>query len=142
MEDRVDEATIKAIPLFRGMKGKELGQIASVFSFYEFPAGATILKWGDPGTSLFIILEGQVQVTQPGRPLVTLGPNEFFGELGAIGFHQTRSVDVVALGRCRCIVSTPGAFPLLVARYPQLSRAIMSEVRERYREGETGSSQP
>ncbi len=138
MQTGVDASVLRSVPLFDGLKEKELEDIAKAFRQVYFALGDVILRQGDPGDSLYAILDGKVQVGLSDKPLARLGPGQFFGELGAVRFHDTRSVDVMATEPCKCIVSSPGAFPRLVERYPVLSGRIMSTIKRRY-EQEAGS---
>jgi len=75
-----------------------------------FPAGETILKRGEWGAALWVILDGEVEVVlrAPGasdQRLLRLGPGETFGEL-AILRSAPVSTDIVSIT------------PLKVLRYP------------------------
>jgi CRP-like cAMP-binding protein len=56
--------------------------------------GATIVRAGEPGTSFFMILEGEAKVLSPGgRVLNRLLPGDFFGEISLLdGGPRTASV--------------------------------------------------
>ncbi|KAM6405825.1 cGMP-dependent protein kinase 1-like [Pluvialis apricaria] len=62
--------------------------------------GDTVLAEGTEGTTMYIVAEGQLSVTQRGRQLRTLGPGDVFGEL-AILYHCRRTATVRALGPVR-----------------------------------------
>ncbi|XP_014801849.1 PREDICTED: cGMP-dependent protein kinase 1-like [Calidris pugnax] len=55
--------------------------------------GHTVLAEGDEGTTMYIVAEGQLSVSQRGRQLRTLGPGDVFGEL-AILYHCRRTATV------------------------------------------------
>ncbi len=64
-------------------------------------AGQVVVKEGDPGTSMFVVLEGRVAVAREsggGEPVIMeqLGAGEFFGEL-ALLTGAPRTASVVAL---------------------------------------------
>ena len=64
-------------------------------------AGQVVVKEGDPGTSMFVVLEGRVAVareSEGGEPVIMqqLGAGEFFGEL-ALLTGAPRTASVVAL---------------------------------------------
>lgn len=66
----------------------------------HFPDGAVIFGEGTPGTELFIIERGEVEIlkeTAPGKPLsiARLGPGDFFGEMAFVD-HGPRSASAVA----------------------------------------------
>jgi LmbE family N-acetylglucosaminyl deacetylase len=78
-----------------------------------FPPGVTIVEQGEPPSSLYLVLSGQVDVVQDGDDgtrqwLARLGPGEFFGEL-AIAQGGVRSANVVAVDAVTCLVLSPGA---------------------------------
>jgi cAMP-dependent protein kinase regulator len=66
-----------------------------------YPAGRMVVREGDPGDSMFLIVEGRVTVMrQPGRgaerTVGALAPGDFFGELALVtDCHRTASVMAV-----------------------------------------------
>ena len=48
------------------------------------PAGAAIVREGDPSDRFYVIVRGRVEVTQGGQHLRDEGPGEFFGEIGLL----------------------------------------------------------
>lgn len=78
-----------------------------------YPAGSCVVEQGEAASELFIILSGFAEVWQDDgrgsrRRLRTVGPGEFFGELGVAG-NRPRSADVVALESLTCLVLSRGA---------------------------------
>jgi LmbE family N-acetylglucosaminyl deacetylase len=78
-----------------------------------YPPGVYIVEQGENADSLFLILAGEVEVSQD-RPDGTKtfirrqGPGEFFGEL-AIAQHGARTAHVVAAEAVTCMVFSRGA---------------------------------
>jgi LmbE family N-acetylglucosaminyl deacetylase len=75
-----------------------------------FAPGLYVVEQGEPATGLFLILTGEVEVRQEqvdgsSRLLRTMGPGEFFGELGVLG--GTRTSDVIAVDSVTCLVFSP-----------------------------------
>ncbi|XP_062429124.1 cGMP-dependent protein kinase 1-like [Rhea pennata] len=84
---------------------RRLGQgcpqaLAQSFAPVRHGPGDTVLAEGDEGTAMYIVAEGQLSVSQRGRPLRTLGPGDVFGEL-AILYHCKRTATVRALSAVR-----------------------------------------
>jgi CRP-like cAMP-binding protein len=89
------------VPLFRTLTQDALASLAGSGRSVTYAPGAVILRQGEPGESLFVILAGQVRVERqyPNRPepvvLATLGAHEIVGEMGLLD-RDTRSATVVA----------------------------------------------
>jgi LmbE family N-acetylglucosaminyl deacetylase len=84
-----------------------------------FPPGLYLVEQGEPATSLYLILAGQVEVRQD-RPdgstevLRRMGAGEFFGELGVV--EGTRTASVVSLDSVTCLLFHPGTPTLFAGR--------------------------
>ena len=46
----------------------------------SYPAGATLLRQGTPGTEVYLVLDGVVRVERNGEPLADYGPGAMLGE--------------------------------------------------------------
>jgi len=79
----------------------------------EFAAGEWIYQEGDPGTLLFLLLEGAVELVRRGKPYCRIGPATLFGEEAALG-EADRSDAALAVTPVRLL-------PLGPARLAQLS---------------------
>jgi len=94
-----------------------------------FPADEVIIRRGDPGDAVFIILEGQVEVrlrAADGRhlSLATLGPGEMFGELSVLR-NAPASADVRTIGKA--LGQPEGLMRFVRGRGLQLTRvAVLS----------------
>jgi predicted acylesterase/phospholipase RssA/CRP-like cAMP-binding protein len=54
----VPSSALEGVPLFEGLGPDELLTAATSMRFHEFPAGAVICREGEPGTSMFVLVEG------------------------------------------------------------------------------------
>ena len=54
------EAIARA-PLFEGLEPAALSEVASVMRFRSYDAGTILCREGEPGESMFVIVEGLVQ---------------------------------------------------------------------------------
>lgn len=79
-------AVIAASPLFEMLSPVELDRLAELARTRHCAPGEVIFAEGDLGDSLFVVVDGQVEVVRDGAPraLAVLSPPEFFGEMGLI----------------------------------------------------------
>jgi CRP-like cAMP-binding protein len=79
MATRVDQ--LETIPLFSGLAHADLQFLAGQMDEISVPAGTVLITEGAGNNSLFVILEGVVDVSVGGKYRRTLGPHDFFGEI-------------------------------------------------------------
>ena len=74
------DALAKA-PLFSALSRQELGALAKATEDLEVAEGKALTREGDLGREFFVIVEGDVSVTQDGNEIRRLGAGDFFGEI-------------------------------------------------------------
>lgn len=70
--------------LFEGVPSEELTAIAGALDEQRHAAGDRILTEGAGGADFFIVVEGTGDVEAGGARVASLGPGDFFGEVGAL----------------------------------------------------------
>jgi hypothetical protein len=105
------------------MRGGEKPELRSVGK------DAVIVKEGEPGTELFLLLDGVVRVDVGGEPVAEMGPGAVFGERALLE-GGARTSTLVAITPCR----------LAVARAEQLDPASLAELAEGHRREEQAGS--
>ncbi len=88
------------VPLFSSLDIQLLGALTSLFEEESFPAKSKILREGEFGDSMFILVQGQVDVTkynEEGKEILItqLGSGSYFGEVALID-SQPRSANINA----------------------------------------------
>ena len=73
-------------PLLSGLEREQLDRLAPLGELESYSADEEVVRQGTLGDSLFLILSGRVSVFagESPRPLATLGPGEFFGEMSLV----------------------------------------------------------
>lgn len=99
----------------------------------EFESGTAIMRRGEPGTELMLILEGEVRVERPGRSL-ELGAGELVGEIEVLDPVGVRIADVTAVGRVRCLVVSREALLSALAAQPRAAIGLIEVLASRFRE--------
>ena len=128
-----EKATALAqVPLFSGITTESMMRLADVAGEQEFAAGSFIVRQGQVGSGLYVILAGSVRVLRGSDELARLGQNEFFGELSVID-QQPRLASVQAETDVRCLGLASWDLLALLERDPQLAlnmiRGLVARLR-------------
>src|SRR5215213_7342963 len=101
-------AAIKRVPLFTGLSARELDGLAQMARERRFAAGEDIVRQGEGGIGVYLLIEGQVRMLRErasGEPreLDRVGPGAIFGELALLD-EAPRVATVQAVDDCVCLV--------------------------------------
>src|SRR5258705_362522 len=82
----VDPARVALLrtPVFSQLPQAALEHMIGKLALRELGNGEEVFREGEPGTTLFVIAEGEVTVASHGAELATLGPGAFFGEIALV----------------------------------------------------------
>jgi predicted acylesterase/phospholipase RssA/CRP-like cAMP-binding protein len=125
---------LRASDLFGPLEDTTLAQLG--FQEREVDAGATLVHQGEDAKELFVILEGELEITLPanGAVLRRVGPGGVIGEVSlALGGKRTASASAVAFTRVLAL-SQPD-FERVLADHPSMSAPLTRLVAERTRRG-------
>jgi CRP-like cAMP-binding protein len=95
-------AALSRLPLFAGISEESLGRLSEAAGEQEFAAGDFIVRQGQVGSGLYVLLEGEAVVLRGSTELGRLGPGEFFGEMAVLD-QQPRMASVRADVPTRCL---------------------------------------
>jgi CRP-like cAMP-binding protein len=93
---------LRAVPLFRDISDAGIERLASCTGEIDCEPGQVLALPGDPGSGMFVILDGTVTIDARGGRF-ELGPGDFFGELALLNPDAERVARVRATTKVRCI---------------------------------------
>jgi len=99
----------------------------------EYADGEAIMRIGDPGAELLLVLEGSVRVERPGRSL-TLGAGELIGEIEVLDPEGGRIADIHAEGSVRCLAVTRAELLVALESDPRAAIGLIEVLAARFRE--------
>lgn len=88
---------LRSVPFFNIFKHDEdLEKLVKTGCWYQCPAGTFIIREGDSGSELYVLILGKIRVFKSGKTLAVLTPGEVVGEMGSL-LGEDRCANVVAL---------------------------------------------
>lgn len=115
---------LRAVPLLSDINDDYLLAIARHGQEIRVNPGDVVVREGDVGSELVVLLEGNVQVQRGGETISTMAPGDYFGELSLLD-GQPRSADVVAATPVRALTLDQAAFDQVLMSEPSLNRKII-----------------
>jgi SAM-dependent methyltransferase len=79
----LDWTQVRRLPIFSDCSDEEFAGVMARSAVVHRDAGAVLIAEADPGTDVFVLLEGEALVTSHGEQLASLGPGDLFGEMAA-----------------------------------------------------------
>jgi CRP/FNR family transcriptional regulator, cyclic AMP receptor protein len=106
--------------IFKSLSDADIKEIISHFRIQQFSKGESVLKKGEPGVKLFIILSGQVEIIGDyGVSIATLGKGDVFGEMSLLSGRPVNST-VRVLDDARIMFMNGNHFRMMLNRFPAL----------------------
>jgi CRP-like cAMP-binding protein len=125
-------ARLAGVPIFAGCSQRELTAIARVVRSIDHPAGTVIAAEGQPGAGLFVIVEGEADVSIGGRTINHLSAGEFFGELALLD-GGPRTATVTAATDVKLLALTEWVFRGLLIEHPSIALHTLEAMAARLR---------
>lgn len=98
----------------------------------DIPRGTTLIREGEQGTQMFVLLEGEVTVTFQGRPLDELRSGTVLGEMAMVD-DRPRSASAIAATDCCVVPVDRERFHELVRESPEFASSVMTIMSHRLR---------
>jgi CRP-like cAMP-binding protein len=121
------------VNLFSHCSSRQRRAIARHAQIANLPEGVDLIKEGEPGDALFVILEGEAVVYQGGTEVSRSTTGGYFGEM-AILDGEPRSATVVAVTDVKVAVIGIRMFRTMLREYSDLAEqlliALAGELRE------------
>jgi len=122
---------LRAIPLFEGLSDTGLARLMATAGEIERDPGQVLVLRGDPGSGMYVVLDGTVTVELRGGLHTDLGVGNFFGETALLVPSAVRGARVRATTAVRCLSVPRDDFLALVESEPSLALEMLRELARR-----------
>jgi len=124
---------LKTVPLFAHCNNKQIEFIATQVEDMDFPAGRVLCTEGQSGGDFFMLLAGGADVTRRSKPIATMVPGDFFGEIAVVD-GGPRTATVTTTVPSRCLVLGPRQFQNVLHQNVDIAHSVMKALTLRLRE--------
>lgn len=129
---------ISNVPLFNGLKDRQLQLIADRMVERNYAAGDTIVEQGQGGEGFFVITAGKAEATRTRTDgekihLNSFGPSDFFGELALLDENGIRTATIVATEPLTCLILIRWDFLSTLRQDADMAVIILQEIARRFR---------
>ena len=112
------------MPLFRPLNDREILRVLQVTEVTTHKNGELVIREGDRGEELFIVLSGTVRVKRGGSELTTLKQGDHFGEMALVR-SQPRSASVESIGESELMLIRRTDFFEILRKEHQLAVKLL-----------------
>ncbi|MCG8458070.1 MAG: cyclic nucleotide-binding domain-containing protein, partial [Holophagales bacterium] len=114
------EDLLEEIPFFSNLSPERLRDLAAIGKELEIDAETVLFTEGDPGESLYVILEGAVRIfAADGEDLTSFSAGDYFGELALLD-GQSRSASAQTTEASRFFIVDRREFLTLLSDSPRM----------------------
>lgn len=124
---RVATDPLHSLGLLNGLDRVEADRFLAKATLIQAGPGDRIVRQGEPGDALFVLLSGIAEVTldeSPDRPMAVLGAGDTFGEISFLTM-KPRIANVVAKAPCELIVLSGEFLKRFIANEPAIAAKIL-----------------
>jgi SulP family sulfate permease len=123
------ELSLDRIPLLRDLTSDQIGRLRAWLEPVAWPAGHVVFRYGDPGSSLYLVTRGQASVhlryDEEGIRLATFAAGAVFGELALLD-RGPRSATVTVDEDLTGFGLSEASFDALCREQPDIAIKILS----------------
>jgi CRP-like cAMP-binding protein len=132
------EQALARVGLFEHMNPRFVKGIAGICTERNFKSGDYLIKQGESGIGLFIILTGKVRIEKTDASgakveIAENGPGDIMGEM-AVFDGAPRSASVVATADTECLVLASWEFNSFLKTHPEAALELIPILVKRFRE--------
>ncbi len=121
---------LKVVPLFADLTEDELDEVAGCATQLDYKAGKVLMTEGGSAHEMFVVVEGQVEVTRDGEHIADLGPGEFAGEM-ALLTHTHRNSTVTTKTAASVLHLDGRGFSAIIRDVPSIATKMLPIIASR-----------
>ncbi len=123
-------AYLKSTDTFRDIPGEEVFYVAQVAEEQHLADGESLFEDGDPGHSLYALIEGEILLHRGGQEVNRMHPYDAFGEMAVIN-QAPRTLSAKAVGPTILLRISEEDFLHVLETRAEVMKGVMGQVMQR-----------
>jgi CRP/FNR family transcriptional regulator, cyclic AMP receptor protein len=123
---------LQDIDIFENTATEDLAFIAAITEEIEAKANTVLYKEGEKADSMYLVIEGSVNLHQKEREVMLAKPKDFFGTW-ALFDDEPRVVSATTLEECRLLKIDREEFYDLLADHTKITQGVLKTLSKRLR---------
>jgi CRP-like cAMP-binding protein len=123
---------LRKVPLFANLSKRDLAHIEQIVEEIESKPGEVLIRQGELGRELMLLVDGTARVEQNGREIDRLVSGDVFGEMALLD-GKPRSATVITEMPSTLLIVHKQSFDDLLDTVPGLCRQLLLTLCERLR---------
>ena len=129
---------LSKVPLFQGLKDRQLLRLADPMVERNYAAGDVIVKQGQGGEGFYVLISGKAEATRERSDgekvqVNSFGPTDYFGELALLDEDGIRTATIRSVEPTTCLVLTRWDFLAALRQDADMAVEILQEMARRFR---------
>lgn len=121
---------LKQVPLFADLDIDELDEVAQCATQLDYKAGKVLMSEGGSAHEMFVVVEGELEVTRGGEHVADLGPGSFAGEM-ALLTHTHRNSTVTTKTAASVLHLDGRGFSAVLRDVPSIAAKMLPIIASR-----------
>ncbi len=123
---------LQEVDIFSYTPTEDIAHIATITDEVGYPENQLIFKEGDISNSMYLVIEGEVQLLRDGISVMVAGPKDVFGTW-ALFDDEPRVVTASTVSDTRLLRIDKDDFYELLAEHVQITQSVLKTVVKRLR---------
>jgi CRP-like cAMP-binding protein len=123
---------LQRIPIFSGFDRRRMERLGMLADEVMVPAGKVLMRQGDSGSDMMVVVRGSVAVERDGNRLNTLSAGDFFGEIALVD-GGPRTATVTTQEPTTLLVITHRDFHAMMDEFPEVAEQVLNALANRVR---------
>jgi len=123
---------LRRIPLFSALNRRGVERLSMLAEEVDAAPGKVLMRQGEDGGDLMVIVRGRVAIDRDGSRLNTMGPGDFFGEI-ALVVGGPRTATATTEEPTTLLVVNHRDFHSMVEEFPDIAVQLLNTLAHRVR---------